>query len=103
MGNRPSQIATRTGDAGTTGLGDNTRVSKNHLGVVLRDLAICGARIAGLDTAPVVQILARVDARIGIAQRNNMLRRHGLQLGVERRVSAVNAFTGLSDRATSRH
>jgi cob(I)alamin adenosyltransferase len=33
MGNRLSQIATRTGDAGTTGLGDNTRVSKDHLRV----------------------------------------------------------------------
>ncbi|SDM05337.1 cob(I)alamin adenosyltransferase [Oryzisolibacter propanilivorax] len=29
MGNRLSQIATRTGDDGTTGLGDNTRVSKD--------------------------------------------------------------------------
>jgi len=29
MGNRLTQIATRTGDAGTTGLGDNTRVSKD--------------------------------------------------------------------------
>ena len=33
MGNRLSQIATRTGDDGTTGLGDNTRVSKNSLRV----------------------------------------------------------------------
>ena len=33
MGNRLSQIATRKGDAGTTGLGDNTRVSKNSLRV----------------------------------------------------------------------
>ena len=33
MGNRLSQIATRTGDGGTTGLGDNQRVSKNHLRV----------------------------------------------------------------------
>jgi len=31
MGNRLSQIATRTGDDGSTGLGDNTRVSKNSL------------------------------------------------------------------------
>lgn len=31
MGNRLTQIVTRTGDAGTTGLGDNQRVSKNHL------------------------------------------------------------------------
>lgn len=29
MGNRLTQIATRTGDDGTTGLGDNTRVSKD--------------------------------------------------------------------------
>ncbi|MEN7528537.1 cob(I)yrinic acid a,c-diamide adenosyltransferase [Cupriavidus sp. DL-D2] len=31
MGNRLSKIATRTGDAGTTGLGDGTRVGKNSL------------------------------------------------------------------------
>lgn len=31
MGNRLSQIATRTGDAGTTGLGDGSRVDKDHL------------------------------------------------------------------------
>jgi cob(I)alamin adenosyltransferase len=33
MGKRLTQIATRTGDDGTTGLGDNTRVSKNALRV----------------------------------------------------------------------
>ena len=33
MGNRLTQIATRTGDDGTTGLGDNTRISKNALRV----------------------------------------------------------------------
>jgi cob(I)alamin adenosyltransferase len=33
MGNRLSQIATRTGDDGTTGLGDNTRVPKDSLRV----------------------------------------------------------------------
>jgi cob(I)alamin adenosyltransferase len=31
MANRLSQIATRTGDNGSTGLGDNTRVSKDSL------------------------------------------------------------------------
>lgn len=30
MGQRLTQIATRTGDGGTTGLGDGTRVSKDH-------------------------------------------------------------------------
>ena len=33
MGKRLTQIATRTGDNGTTGLGDNTRVAKNSLRV----------------------------------------------------------------------
>ena len=33
MGNRLTQIATRTGDDGTTGLGDNTRLSKDALRV----------------------------------------------------------------------
>ncbi len=31
MANRLTQIATRTGDDGTTGLGDGSRVDKNHL------------------------------------------------------------------------
>ena len=34
MAHRLSQIATRTGDDGTTGLGDGTRVRKDHLRVV---------------------------------------------------------------------
>jgi cob(I)alamin adenosyltransferase len=33
MANRLSQIATRTGDDGSTGLGDGTRVAKDHLRV----------------------------------------------------------------------
>ncbi|MEO8385937.1 MAG: cob(I)yrinic acid a,c-diamide adenosyltransferase [Betaproteobacteria bacterium] len=35
MGNRLTKITTRTGDAGTTGLGDGTRVRKNALRVVV--------------------------------------------------------------------
>ena len=31
MGNRLSKIVTRTGDSGTTGLGDGTRVTKDSL------------------------------------------------------------------------
>src|SRR5512137_2640682 len=34
MGQRLTQIATRTGDDGTTGLGDGTRVPKDHLRVM---------------------------------------------------------------------
>ena len=36
MGNRLSKIYTRTGDAGTTGLGDGKRVSKNSLRIQAR-------------------------------------------------------------------
>ena len=36
MGKRLTQIATRTGDDGTTGLGNNTRVAKDHLRVQAR-------------------------------------------------------------------
>jgi len=31
MGHRLSKITTKTGDAGTTGLGDGSRIAKNHL------------------------------------------------------------------------
>ncbi|MFO7592713.1 MAG: ATP:cob(I)alamin adenosyltransferase, partial [Pseudomonadota bacterium] len=33
MGHRLSKIYTRTGDSGTTGLGDGSRVEKNHIRV----------------------------------------------------------------------
>jgi cob(I)alamin adenosyltransferase len=35
MGNRLSKIVTRTGDEGTTGLGDGTRVAKNDLRIAV--------------------------------------------------------------------
>ncbi len=59
MGKRLTQIATRTGDNGTTGLGDNTRVSKNsprihalgevdelnsHIGLLLCEAMPAGVR-----------------------------------------------------------
>ena len=34
MANRLSKIYTRTGDAGTTGLGDGTRVAKDSMRIV---------------------------------------------------------------------
>ncbi len=59
MGNRLTQIATRTGDDGTTGLGDNSRVSKDsprphamgdvdelnsHIGLLLCEPLPCAVR-----------------------------------------------------------
>lgn len=61
MGNRLTQIATRTGDAGTTGLGDNTRVSKNSLRVhAMGDVDELNSNIGVLlceDVAPDVRTL----------------------------------------------
>ena len=49
MANRLTQIATRTGDNGTTGLGDNTRVSKGSLRVhAMGDVDELNSNIGGL-------------------------------------------------------
>jgi len=54
MGNRLSKIYTRTGDAGTTGLGDGTRVPKDHLRVqAMGDVDELNALIGILLTEPV--------------------------------------------------
>jgi cob(I)alamin adenosyltransferase len=54
MGNRLSKIYTRTGDDGTTGLGDGTRVAKNSLRVqALGDVDELNAVIGILLTEPV--------------------------------------------------
>lgn len=54
MGNRLSKIYTRTGDAGTTGLGDGTRVPKDHMRVqAMGDVDELNALIGILLTEPV--------------------------------------------------
>ncbi len=54
MGNRLSKIYTRTGDAGTTGLGDGTRVAKDHLRVqAMGDVDELNAVIGILLTEPI--------------------------------------------------
>jgi cob(I)alamin adenosyltransferase len=53
MGQRLTQIATRTGDDGTTGLGDNTRVPKHHLRVqAMGDVDELNSQIGVLLTEP---------------------------------------------------
>ncbi len=85
MSNRLTQIATRTGDDGTTGLGDGSRVAKDHLrvqamgdvdelnsslGVLLAEPLPDGrARAAGGDPARALQPGRRaVDPRLRAAQ-----------------------------------
>jgi cob(I)alamin adenosyltransferase len=54
MGNRLSKIYTRTGDGGTTGLGDGTRVSKHSLRIhAMGDVDELNAVIGMLLTEPV--------------------------------------------------
>jgi cob(I)alamin adenosyltransferase len=61
MSNRLTQIATRTGDDGTTGLGDNTRVAKNSLRVhAMGDVDELNAQLGVLlceDLPPAVRAL----------------------------------------------
>ena len=51
MGNRLSKITTRTGDNGTTGLGDGSRVDKDDLVLSLAMAVHEGARL-GLPVPP---------------------------------------------------
>ena len=59
MGNRLTQIATRTGDEGTTGLGNNQRVSKNSLRVhAMGDVDELNSEIGVLMTESIPESLA---------------------------------------------
>ena len=53
MGHRRTQISTRTGDDGTTGLGDGTRVPKDHLRIAaMGDVDDLNSQIGVLLTEP---------------------------------------------------
>lgn len=65
MANRLSKIYTRTGDAGTTGLGDGTRVAKNHLRVqAMGDVdelnAVIGVMLTETMSQPVMDVMTRI-------------------------------------------
>ena len=69
MGNRLTQIATRTGDNGTTGLGDNSRVSKNSLrvhamGEVDELNSNIGVLLCEAMPAPVKQLLVEIQHQL---------------------------------------
>jgi cob(I)alamin adenosyltransferase len=59
MGNRLSKIATRTGDAGMTGLGDGSRVEKDHLRIcAMGDVDELNSEIGVLMTESIPDSLA---------------------------------------------
>lgn len=65
MGNRLSKIYTRTGDSGTTGLGDGSRVNKDSLRVdAMGDVDELNAVIGILLTEPLDDQVAEVLTRI---------------------------------------
>lgn len=59
MGKRLTQIATRTGDTGTTGLGDGQRVDKDHLRIcAMGDVDELNSEIGVLITEDIPQAIA---------------------------------------------
>jgi len=65
MGNRLTQIATRTGDEGTTGLGNNQRVSKNSLRVhAMGDVDELNSHIGLLLCEPIQEELRQLLVKI---------------------------------------
>ena len=59
MGNRLSKIATRTGDAGMTGLGDGSRVEKDHLRIcAMGDVDELNSEIGVLMTEDIPESIA---------------------------------------------
>lgn len=65
MGNRLSRIYTRTGDDGTTGLGDGTRTNKDSLRVeAMGDVDELNAVIGVLLTEPLSEILRSTLTRV---------------------------------------
>jgi len=59
MGNRLSKIATRTGDAGMTGLGDGSRVEKDHLRIcAMGDIDELNSQIGVLTTEDIPASIA---------------------------------------------
>ena len=65
MGNRLSKIATRTGDKGTTGLGDGSRIDKDSLRVhAMGDVDELNSYIGLLLCEPLPDALINVDGRL---------------------------------------
>ena len=91
MGNRLSQIATRTGDDGTTGLGDGTRVDKAHLRIAaMGDVDELNSTIGVLLTNDLPEQI-----RIDLAEIQNDL----FDLGGE---LAIPGYSMISDKQVAR-
>jgi cob(I)alamin adenosyltransferase len=101
MGNRLSKIYTRTGDLGTTGLGDGSRRSKNDprvrcMGEVDELNACLGLALALLEDGPVQQVLFAAqhdlfDIGAELAQPGKIMLDDEYVKGLETRADEFNA------------
>ncbi|MDH3219993.1 MAG: cob(I)yrinic acid a,c-diamide adenosyltransferase [Gammaproteobacteria bacterium] len=104
MGNRLTKVYTRTGDHGTTGLADGSRVAKNDPRVVcmgeVDELNACiGVALSQLDDGPIAQALFAVqhdlfDIGAELCQPGKQLITQDYVEGLEKSADAFNADLG---------
>ncbi len=92
MGNRLSKIYTRTGDDGTTGLGDGSRTQKDSLRVeaygTVDELNSCiGMIVAHLETSPLREVL--LDVQHDLFDLGGELCVPGMEMIADRHISRV--------------
>src|SRR5262245_57012135 len=98
MGNRLSAIATRTGDAGTTGLGDGSRVSKSDARVAavgdVDELSSAGGMLIALGTPEDELAMGRLlaDGQQDLLDLGGELSIPGYTLLKTERVAALDAW-----------
>lgn len=101
MGNRLSEIVTRTGDLGTTGMADGSRLSKNDprvhcLGEVDELNACIGVALSLMDDGPTQQLLFAVqhdlfDIGAELSQPGKQLIDEAYVEGLEQNAAELNA------------
>jgi cob(I)alamin adenosyltransferase len=102
MGNRLSSIATRTGDDGTTGLGDGTRVSKDALRVqAMGDVDELNSHIGVLRAIGLPSVPSEIDALLGDIQHD--LFDMGGELCIPGYVMVTESHVARLDAALAQH
>ncbi len=102
MGNRLSAIATRTGDDGTTGLGDGTRVRKDVLRVhAMGDVDELNSHIGVLRAIGAPHVPAEIDALLSDIQHD--LFDMGGELCIPGYVMVTDAHVARLDAALAQH